>query len=76
MLTWEVSVTMDDDFCVDAMKSALRRYKTPGIFNTDYGAQYTSNAFTGALKDHGSKSAWTVTGFAWITSSYNYFGRQ
>jgi transposase InsO family protein len=34
-------------------ESALRRYKTPEIFNTDQGAQYTSKAFTGALKDHG-----------------------
>jgi hypothetical protein len=30
---------------------ALRRYKTPEIFNTDQGPQYTSNAFTVALKD-------------------------
>ena len=34
-------------------ESALRRYKTPEIFNTDQGAQYTSKAFSGALKDHG-----------------------
>ena len=53
VLTWEVSVTMDDDFCVNALKSALRRYKTPGIFNTDQGAQYTGKAFTGALKVYG-----------------------
>ena len=46
-------MTMDDDFCVNALKSALRRYKTPGIFNTDQGAQYTGKVFTGALKYHG-----------------------
>ena len=34
-----LSVTMDDDFCVNALKSALRRHKTPEIFNTDQGAQ-------------------------------------
>ena len=44
---------MDDDFCVNVLKSALSRYKTPGIFNTDQGAQYTGKAFTGGLKDHG-----------------------
>ena len=60
---------MDDDFCVNALKSALRRYKTPEIFNTDQGAQYTGKAFTGALKDHGVQSVWTVKGVAWITSS-------
>ena len=53
VLSWEVSVTMDDDFCVNALKSALRKHQTPVIFNTDQGAQYTGKAFTGALKDHG-----------------------
>ena len=52
VLSWEVSVTMDDDFCVNTLKSALRRYKRTEIFNTDQGSQYTGNAFTGALKDH------------------------
>jgi putative transposase len=52
VLTWEVSVTMDDDFCVNALKSALRRYKRLEIFNTDQGSQYTGKVFTGALKDH------------------------
>ena len=47
-----LSVTLDDDFCVNALKSALRKHKTPRIFNTDQGAQYTGKAFTGALKDH------------------------
>jgi putative transposase len=53
VLSWEVSVTMDDDFCVNALKSALRKHQAPVIFNTDQGAQYTGKAFTGALKDHG-----------------------
>jgi putative transposase len=53
VLSWEVSVTLGDDFCVNALKNPLRRYKTPGIFNTDQGAQYTGKAFTGGLKDHG-----------------------
>ena len=46
-------MTMDDDFCVNALKSALRKHKPPEIFNTDQGSQYTGNAFTSALKDHG-----------------------
>ena len=53
VLSWEVSVTMDDDFCVNALKSALRKHKAPEIFITDQGAQYTGKAFIGALKDHG-----------------------
>jgi len=53
VLSWEVSVTMDDDFCVNALKSALGRHENPEIFNTDQGSQYTGDAFTGALKDKG-----------------------
>ena len=52
VLSWEVSVTMDDGFCVSALERALRRYSKPEIFNTDQGSQYTGSAFTGVLKDH------------------------
>jgi putative transposase len=48
--SWEVSVTMAEDFCVSALESALRRHEQPQIFNTDQGAQYTGQAFTGTLK--------------------------
>ncbi len=55
VLSWEVSVTMDDSFCVNALKSALRKHNSPEIFNTDQGSQYTSKAFTGELKEKGIK---------------------
>ena len=55
VLSWEVSVTMDDAFCVNALKSAIRRHGVPNIFNTDQGSQYTGNAFTGVLKEHSIK---------------------
>ena len=47
VLAWEVSVTMDEGFCVNALESALRRHGRPQIFNTDQGAQFTGKAFTG-----------------------------
>lgn len=53
VLSWEVSVTMDEDFCVSALQSALRRHGRPEIFNTDQGAQFTGTTFTGVLKDAG-----------------------
>jgi putative transposase len=55
VLSWEVSITMDDDFCVNALQSALRRHNSPEIFNTDQGSQYTGDAFTGVLKKRGIK---------------------
>ena len=39
---------MENLFCVEALEGALRRGQ-PEIFNTDQGAQFTSEAFTGVL---------------------------
>jgi len=55
VLSWEVSTTMDEKFCVSALERALRLYPTPEIFNTDQGSQFTSNAFTQVLQDHDVK---------------------
>jgi len=52
VLAWRVSNSMDSAFCVEALSEALERYGAPQIFNTDQGAQFTSAAFTGVLKDH------------------------
>ena len=48
VLAWEVSNTLDSDFCVAALDRALARGR-PTIFNTDQGSQFTSHAFTGRL---------------------------
>ena len=52
ILSWRVSNTLDSDFCNQALQEALERYGKPEIFNTDQGAQFTSNGFTQILKDH------------------------
>ena len=50
VLSWEVSTTMESEFCVSALNRSLQVAK-PEIFNTDQGSQFTSNAFTGILKE-------------------------
>lgn len=52
VLSWELSNTMDASFCVSALERAIRLYGTPEVFNTDQGSQFTSEAFTGILKQH------------------------
>ena len=52
VLAWRVSNTFDSDFCVEALEDALIHYGPPAIFNTDQGAQFTSQAFTTVLKAH------------------------
>lgn len=48
VLSWEISVTLDSDFCVSALERALRAGQ-PEVFNTDQGVQFTSVAFTERL---------------------------
>jgi len=57
VLSWEVSVTLTEDFCVSALERALRLHphQLPEIFNTDQGSQYTGVSFTSILKKHGIK---------------------
>ena len=50
VLSWRVSNTMDVSFCVEALEEALHRWPHPDIFNTDQGAQFTADEFTGFLK--------------------------
>ncbi len=53
ILSWRLSNTMETEFCIEALKEALHHYGTPEIFNTDQGAQFTSEEFTGVLKASG-----------------------
>jgi len=54
VLSWKLSNTLDTDFCLEALEDALKNGK-PEIFNTDQGCQFTSDAFTGRLKEAGIK---------------------
>ena len=53
VLAWRLSITMEVDFCLDAVEEALARHGQPEIFNTDQGSQFTSAAFTGLLAENG-----------------------
>ena len=48
VLAWQLSNTLDGLFCLDALRQALSKGR-PTIFNTDRGAQFTADAFTGCL---------------------------
>jgi len=53
VLAWRLSNTLTTDFCLDAVREAIMQYGRPEIFNTDQGCQFTSQEFTGLLKDQG-----------------------
>jgi putative transposase len=48
VLSWEVSTTLESEFCVTVLQQALS-YGRPEIFNTDQGSQFTSDDFTKVL---------------------------
>ena len=64
VLSWSVSITMEEAFCVETLEDALARHGKPDIFNTDQGSQFTGSAFTGVLASNGiaismdGKAAW------------------
>ena len=52
VVAWRLSNTLDADFCVETLEEALGKGK-PEVFNTDQGSQFTGEAFTGLLEQHG-----------------------
>ena len=52
VVSWQLSVSLEADFCVRALGEALGT-AIPKIFNSDQGSQFVSTAFTGMLTEHG-----------------------
>jgi putative transposase len=80
VLSWAVSNTLDEKFCVDALKEALNKGR-PDIFNTDQGSQFTGYAFTETLLSAGvrismdGKGRWVdnvMVERLWRTVKYEY----
>ena len=53
VLSWRLSITMETDFCVEALREATELHGQPEIFNTDQGVQFTSAAFVDELASRG-----------------------
>ena len=50
VLSWEISNTLDAEFCCSTLNRALLKYGKPEIFNSDQGSQFTGNKFIGILE--------------------------
>ena len=79
VLAWRLSITLEADFCLEAVEEALARHDKPEIFNTDQGSQFTSTDFTELLLKHkiaismDGKGAWRDNVFVerlWRTIKY------
>ena len=79
VLAHRVSITMEADFCIEALEEALAKHGKPEIFNSDQGSQFTSCDFTDVLTTAGvaismdGKGAWRDNIFVerlWRTVKY------
>jgi len=53
VLAQRLSITMEADFCVEALQEAIAKYGVPEIMNTDQGSQFTGAEFIGELRKNG-----------------------
>lgn len=64
VLHWELSNTLEADWCVATLQKSLQQWGKPEIFNTDQGSQFTSDDFVGVLQSHQIAISWDGKGRA------------
>lgn len=64
VLAWEVSTSLEKEFCLEALERALLLSR-PAIFNSDQGRQFTSTEFTGRLESTGVRISMDGRGRVW-----------
>lgn len=57
VLAHRVSITMEADFCVEALREAALRYGAPEIVNTDQGSQFSSAEFVAEVARIGARQS-------------------
>lgn len=62
VLAWRVSITLEAEFCMEAVEEALARHGTPEIFNTDRAASSRPSTSSRCSPPARSRSAWMARG--------------
>jgi len=57
VLAHRASITMEADFCVEALREAAARYGSPEIVNTDQGSQFSSAEFIAEVARIGARQS-------------------
>lgn len=52
VVNWSISNTMSAEWCCEVLEEAIKVHGKPEIHNSDQGSQFTSELFTGCLKEH------------------------
>lgn len=64
VLHWQLSNSLEADWCVETLRQSLQKWGSPQIFNTDQGSQFTSDEFVGLLEEHQISISWDSKGRA------------
>jgi putative transposase len=59
VLSWKPSISLDTEFCQDALEMALEGGRKPQIFHSDQGCQFTSSEFVTRLQTEKIKISWS-----------------
>lgn len=63
VVAWEISNTLDKEFCLNALEKALMISRAD-IFNTDQSSQFNSMEFTSRLEESGIRISMDIRGRA------------
>ena len=64
ILSWRISISLENNFCVEALNETILLYGKPDIFSTDQGVQFTSKGFVQILTQEGiAISGWQRKSF-------------
>lgn len=69
VLAWELSNSMDSEFCIRTWERALMSGRRPLISNTDQGSQFTSEAYLDAVESAGADVSMDGRG-RWIDNRF------
>lgn len=59
VLSWKLSISLDTEFCLEALEMALSSGRRPETFHSDQGCQFTSGNFVARLQAKEIKISWS-----------------
>ena len=75
VLSWQISISLGDEFVIEAAQSALNKYGNPNYSNQDQGSQFTSSDYIALWDQNHTKISMDGRGRGvWIISLQNGFG--
>lgn len=75
VLSWQLSNSLETDFCIKALEIALE-HGLPGIINSDQGCQYTSHTYIDFVHNKGSRISMSGKGKCWDNIFVERFWRS